>query len=145
VRDLFGTRCLGKLSLRCVYWWGRISICSPVGEGVAGGRGKGGDLTYMCLVGNRGAPQLTIEKTLCFPCQGSSNNSSTTIDETYSLLFHNQQSHNLSFACDGGAVPISQLVGWVGKKKKKKGNMWWVRREVSRANSRYISNTRLLP
>ena len=142
MRDLFGTCCLGEVIFKvCVLVGGRIStgICSSW-RGGSRGRGKGGDLTYMCLVGNRGAPQLTTEKTLCFPCQGSSNNSSTAINETYSLHFH-----NLSFACDGGAVPISQLVGWVGKRKKKKRNMWWVRREESRANSRYISNTRLLP
>lgn len=49
MRDLFGTCCLGEVIFKvCVLVGGRISICSPVGEGVAGGGGRE-EISHICV------------------------------------------------------------------------------------------------
>ena len=119
---------VGKLSLRCVYWWGgRISICSPSRRG--GGRGKGGrgEISHICVsLETEALCSRPLKRRYASPAKARLTIVAPQSTKPIRYSFKTNNLYNLSFACDVGAVPISQLEegGCARKKRKKKRSMW---------------------
>ena len=92
----------------CVLVGGRISICSPVGEGVAGGRGEGEEISHICVsLETEALCGPPLKRRYASPAKARLTIVAPQSTKPIRSSFTTNNLHSLSFACDVGAVPIS--------------------------------------